>query len=222
MTKREKDYLRTRKSVKDFGKNWNAEFADVKGGGANHGFGTGVVHDYDPKVGFNLDKDFAAIIQKQDAIKKERAQTWSKFHLSGDARRLFELANDHSPEAEIERKQISEKWKLRRKERVDRMKIEFLKSYPESLLEFILSLPEGEDQLISGSDFHYFRWWLNKMKSDFDSDCESWYVIFNNGRFSFVYNGTCGWGDNEVLEANLSHDRVRELITTKMTYNDKS
>ncbi|HUM52926.1 MAG TPA: hypothetical protein PK431_13975 [Chitinophagales bacterium] len=83
--------------------------------------------------------------------------------------------------------------------------IEFLGKYSKETLEFIRSI--SKEYFLVGS--YILHWGI---KSD-DND-DYWEVRFNDGQFEYVLSICGGYAGTEILERNLTFERVLELLNS--------
>lgn len=85
----------------------------------------------------------------------------------------------------------------------EKAEIEFLSKYSKEMLEFIRSI--SKEYFLVGN---YILNWA--VKND-DND-NYWEVRFNNVQFDYVLSICGGYAGTEILERNLSFERVLELL----------
>jgi len=78
------------------------------------------------------------------------------------------------------------------------------------LLEFVKSISK-EHFLVGQYKPYSFRW---EVKADYDND-DYWVVRFRNGSFDYEKEVCGGYAGIEILEINISKERVLELLNTK-------
>lgn len=91
---------------------------------------------------------------------------------------------------------------------ITRNKVEFERLYGRNMLEFIISISNPKHTLWMGVDPFYFRWEVkwNEETEDY------WTIKFYKGAFNYVLEECAGYGEYKTLEADISKERVLELL----------
>lgn len=121
------------------------------------------------------------------------------------------IAYQYNPSEENKKRvdKISEKIKRESAKSQKVNEKRFIGRYGKDLLEFIRSI--SKDNFLLGANAIDYQYW--GIKSDDDDDY--WVITFNKGHFHYLKEISGGYAGTEILEANISQERVLELLKEK-------
>lgn len=100
------------------------------------------------------------------------------------------------------------------KEGHDKNANEFISEHGQELFDFVSSFSE-ENFLFTKNRPFYLTWFVADEEQAQDENDNYWKVTFYKGQFNYVKDICGGYAGTEILEENISQERVLELINTK-------
>jgi len=137
-------------------------------------------------------------------------------YVGADGKELLEavIENEYKPTKKSEERlrAISDKITKQSNETILRNQKDFILLYGQDLFDFIISISNPKHTLWLGMYPHNFRWEVK-----WDSDTEDYWVIrFREGVFNYVIEECSGYAGVEILEKNISKERVLELLKKEL------
>lgn len=133
-----------------------------------------------------------------------------KILIGKDTKDYFDalIQHNYNPSAETEARlnKVSEAISIERYSRQIKAEMNFAFLYGRDTLDFVKSISK-EHALAFKEPPYYLTW---DIKSDENDDY--WEVAFVKGIFRYQIQIGAGYGGTEILEDNISHERVLELI----------
>lgn len=136
-----------------------------------------------------------------------------KMFMGKDSIDLFDALLKHQFRPTDQTKKTLDELQAKNHQRIVEMQIkaesDFISLYGQDIFDFVQGISK-ENFLATVSKPYSLSW---EIKFDSDND-DYWSVGFFKGHFNYVKDICGGYGGRDILEANISIDRVKELLST--------
>ena len=112
-----------------------------------------------------------------------------------------------TPESKAKLELFDAKNKAYLKEEQRKLQLQFIQEYDDTMYQFVSELMKSEYFLVGKSNPFHITWNLGS-----DDNDNYWTIRFYKGQFDYILEVCGGYGGTEILESNISKERVKELI----------